>query len=267
MASAIKFTDSVAESYEKYRGTIFFEPYAKDMAERLTKGNIKSILEIACGTGQVTRLLRAKLPGARIVATDLNPSMIDVAKKIVSEQDKIEWMLADAQVIPFDENSFDAIICQFGLMFVPDKQRAVNEAYRVLKPGGRFIFSTWDTIQNNSINNITQEIVNSFFDGDPVTFWEVPFSMYNPQELEKLMANAGFKNISVQNVLRQGYSPSVHDATTGITVGSPAHLSIMERGPEKLPEIQNKVKEAFIKEYGEKDLKVPLSALVAEGVK
>ena len=267
MASLIKFTDSVAENYEKYRGTIFFEPYAKEMVSRLEPKNINSVLEVACGTGQVTRLLRAKLPAARIVATDLNPAMIDVAKKIVSEQDKIEWLLADAQVLPYNDNTFDAVLFQFGIMFIPDKQKAINDAYRVLKPGGKFIFNTWDSIQNNPIIKITQEVVNSFFDVDPVTFWDIPFSMYNPEEHKKIMSDAGFKNITVQNVTLNGYSPSAQEAAIGLTVGSPAHTYIMERSPDLLPEIQKKVTEAIVKEFGEKDLKIPLSAWVAEGVK
>src|SRR5205823_6905995 len=151
MSSSAEFTNNVAENYEKYMGPIFFEPYAKDMTDRLGTGNITSILEIACGTGQVTRLLRTKFPDAKITATDLNPGMLETAKKIINEKDKIEWLIADAQELPFDENTFDAVICQFGLMFLPDKQKGINEARRVLKPEGKFIFNTWDSMQNNPV--------------------------------------------------------------------------------------------------------------------
>ena len=104
MASTTSFTANVAENYEKFMGPLFFVPYAKDIVSRLP-GNINSVLEIACGTGQVTRLLREHFPEARIVATDLNPGMIEVAKKIIGEQDKIEWSVADAQELPVDLRS------------------------------------------------------------------------------------------------------------------------------------------------------------------
>src|SRR5438132_1761728 len=152
MSSNTVFTNSIAENYEKYMGPIFFEPYAKDTVNRLSSGKVNSILEIACGTGQVTRLLRERFPDAKIIATDLNPGMLELAKKIVKPEDKIEWLAADAQELPFGENTFDAVICQFGLMFVPNKQKAVNEAYRVLKPDARFIFNTWDRIEKNLVN-------------------------------------------------------------------------------------------------------------------
>src|SRR5436190_14112443 len=167
MPSTTSFTANVAENYEKFMGALFFVPYAKDIVSRLP-GNINSVLEIACGTGQVTRLLREHFPEARIVATDLNPGMIEVAKKIIGEQDKIEWSVADAQELPFDDNTFDVVICQFGLMFLPDKQKGVNEAFRVLKPGGRFIFNTWDSMKNNTVYIIANDVTNSFFSDNPI---------------------------------------------------------------------------------------------------
>src|SRR5437773_1985343 len=123
MSSNTVFTNTIAENYEKYMAPMFFEPYAKDMATRLLPDKINSILEIACGTGQVTRLLRMKLPKAKIVATDLNPGMLELAEKIIGTEDKIEWQIANAQELPFGDNTFDAVVCQFGLMFVPDKQK------------------------------------------------------------------------------------------------------------------------------------------------
>lgn len=265
MAQA-EFTSTVAENYEKHRGTMIFMPYAKDMAARL-HGNISSLLEIACGTGQVTRLLRAQFPDARITASDLSPEMIEVAKKIIGEQDKIEWLIADAMALPFDENTFDAVICQFGLMFVPDKQKGVDEAYRVLKPGGRFIFSTWDTLQNNPINSIAQEVTNSFFKNEPLTFCEIPFSMYDPGELKKLMTDGGFKNVKVQKISLRGYSPSVRAAVIGLTTGSVIYSNLAEQRPELIQEIQDKITEAFIKEFGAENLSIPLSAWITEGIK
>lgn len=266
MASTISFPANVAENYEKYMGPLFFEPYAKDLIARLP-GNINSVLEIACGTGQVTRFLREHLPKARIVATDLNPGMIEVAKKIVGEQDKIEWSAEDAQELPFDDNTFDAVICQFGLMFLPDKQKGVNEAFSVLKPGGRFIFNTWDSMKNNPVYIIANDVTNSFFPDNPITFWNVPFSMYNPDEMESLMKNAGFTNINVERVFFEGHTDSALDATTGLTLGTPMYLAICERYEKLIPEILKAVSEEIAKKYGETSLTIPMNAWVVEGVK
>ena len=266
MPLSTEFTNKIAENYEKYMGPLFFVPFAKDIAGRV-QHNVKSILEIACGTGQVTRPLRERFPEAKITASDLNPGMIETAKKLMGEQDKIEWSIADAQNLQFGDNTFEAVICQFGLMFVPDKQKAVNEAYRVLKQGGRFIFNTWDKIDNNLINKIANDVTNSFFADNPITFWDIPFSMYDPAELKKLMSGAGFKNVSAQNIILTGNSPSAREAATGLTSGTPVYSYLAERNENLIPEILDKVTEAIAAEFGEKNLQVPLSAWVAEGLK
>lgn len=267
MSSNTIFTNSIAENYEKYMAPMFFEPYAKDMANRLSSNKINSILEVACGTGQVTRLLRKVLPGARIVATDLNPGMLELAKKIVNENDNIEWLIANALELPFEENTFDAVICQFGLMFVPDKQKAVNEAYRVLKPGGRFIFYTWDKLETNPVSLIANEVIASHFKDFSFNFYDIPFSMYDPDELKSLLNSTGFKNISIENVQLTGYSATAEDAAKALCDGTPAYLAICEHNKDLLPDIRKSVVDAIEKEFGSASLTIPNAAWIAEGMK
>ncbi len=267
MSTNTVFTNTIAENYEKYRGPMFFEPYAKDLAKRLNSKNITSILETACGTGQVTRLLRKQLPGAKITATDLNAGMLELATKIINPEDKIEWFIADAMELPFDENTFDAVICQFGMMFVPDKQKAVNEAYRVLKPGGRFVFSTWDSIEKSIITEISRDVLNSYFKDKPADFYSVPFSMFSPEENEMLLENAGFKNASVENIKYTGDCSSAENAAIAMTEGSPAFLDICERDKTLLPAIQKTLCNEIKKVFGPSSFKIQLEALIAEGVK
>ncbi len=267
MSTNTVFTNTIAENYEKYMGPIFFVPYAKDMADRLSSGKINSLLELACGTGQVTRLLRARFPDARIVATDLSPGMLEFAKKIVNPADKIEWLIADAQELPFGENTFDAVICQFGLMFVPDKQKAVKEAYRVLKQGGIFILSTWDRIENNPIFQLAKDAVSSYFKDGPPDYYSLPFSMYDPAEIESLFRTSGFEHVSVENVHCSGYSPLVEHAAKALTEGQPVYHSICELDEKFLPQIQRAVSNAISNEFGSTSLKIPHSAWVAEGMK
>ena len=265
MSSNTVFTNRIAENYEKYMAPMFFEPYAEDMARRFSAGQVNAILEVACGTGQVTRHLREHLPNARITATDLNAGMLEYAKKTVGAENDFEWLIADAQNLQFGENSFDAVICQFGLMLMPDKQRAVNEAYRVLRPGGRFIFMTWDKIDPAS--KIVNDVINSYFKDDPPDFYAVPFSMYKPGELRQLLETGGFKNIIIENISKMGYASSPEDAAKALTEGTPAYLSICERDEKLLPEIQRSASLAIEKEFGAGSFKTLLKAWIAEGEK
>jgi len=141
------FSGSIPALYDKYLGPLIFEPYAEDLAQRLSTLDAARVLEAAAGTGIVTRALLHALPGSvAIVATDLNQPMVDHAAAQVSSG-RVTWQKADAQSLPFPDSVFDAVVCQFGVMFFPDKRQAYREARRVLKPGGRFIFNVWDKLE------------------------------------------------------------------------------------------------------------------------
>ncbi len=155
------FVGSIPENYDRYLGPVLFDPYAADLVSRLNVSADASVLELACGTGIVTRRLRDRLGSeVRLIATDLNDAMLSYAARKFKPEDAIEWKQADAADLPFADQSFDAVVCQFGLMFVPDKERALSETYRVLKPGGTFLFNVWDAIEYNELAHIahTMEI-------------------------------------------------------------------------------------------------------------
>lgn len=259
--NSMQFTASIAENYEKYLAPVFFISTSKDLVSHL-KGSPGNILEIAAGTGQVTRNIVKSFPEATITATDINPGMLDVAKKIV-QSENITWMVADACELPFDDNSFDAVICQFGVMFFPDKQKAMNEAFRVLKPGGQIVFNTWDSLEINRICKIPDDVVSRVFPSDPPPFYKTPFSMYDPAEIEGLLRNAGFNNIKVENKKIEGYSESPDNAVTAFTEGNPIYLQIMERDPAILPVFQKMLREEFVKEFGTGRFTIPLSEFIA----
>src|SRR5437870_8968818 len=133
------FTGSVPAFYDRCLGPVLFEPYANDLVARLDVGDDQRVLELACGTGIVTRRLREALPeSATLVATDLFDAMLVHARSVVPDAG-IEWQQADAQDLPFADGSFDTVVCQFGLMFLPDKVRGFREARRVLRDGGSLI--------------------------------------------------------------------------------------------------------------------------------
>ncbi len=154
-----RFTDSISEIYERDLVPMLFAPYARVVAERLRERAPTQLLEVAAGTGALTRALDETLPAScTIVATDLNPAMITRANAVGTTR-AIEWRQADALALPFDDGSFDAVVCQFGAMFFPDKVRGFAEARRVLRPGGVFMFSTWDTLETNEFAHVVTEAV------------------------------------------------------------------------------------------------------------
>lgn len=266
MSQKPAFTSVVAENYEKYFSPMFFAIPAKDLAGRMPD-NIKLVLELACGTGQVTRILEERFPNAEIIGTDLFPGMIEIARSVSGKDSGIEWKTMDATDISFDDNLFDAVVCQFGVMFFPDKQKAFNEAYRALKPGGTFIFSTWDSIEKQHIAEVNVEVVNSFFPNDPVTFFDIPFSMSDPAEMEELMKNSGFKNVLIEYVELEGSTASAKDAAKGFILGNPIYNYICERDEKLLPEILNAVRERFSEEFGAGAFNISLSVIITSGIK
>lgn len=256
----MQFTAGIAETYEKYLAPVFFISTSKDLVTHIP-GSPEKILELAAGTGQVTRILVERYPDAKIFATDLNPGMLDVAKRIVTGKN-VSWDIVNAEEIPYSSDEFDAIICQFGIMFFPDKPKALGEAYRVLKPGGTITFNTWDKMENNNICYIADNVVKDVFVNDPPPFYHIPFSMYDTEEITSMMQNAGFKNIKIENRHIEGFSDSVENAVIAFTEGNPIYLQIMERDPGILPVFKQKLHEAFKKQFGDNSFKIPLSEFI-----
>src|SRR4249920_2641392 len=164
------FAGSIPKLYETQLVPLIFQPYALDLVERLKNRQITRLLEIAAGTGVVTRALATTLdPGVAIVATDLNQAMLDEAAAVGTTR-PVEWRQADAMALPFPDREFDAVVCQFGAMFFPDKAKAFAEARRVLRPGGTFIFNVWDRISENEFADTVTAALETVFPKDPPRF-------------------------------------------------------------------------------------------------
>lgn len=165
------FARSIPDLYQRYLVPLIFEPYAVDLVDRIASRSLDSVLELAAGTGVVTRRLASVLPeGVSIVATDLNPPMLDLASKIGTAR-HVEWRQADAMQLPFANGMFDAVVCQFGVMFFPDRSKAFAEARRVLRPGGGLIFNAWDRIEENEFADTVTTAVGALFPDDPPRSW------------------------------------------------------------------------------------------------
>ena len=257
------FVGSIPENYDRYLGRVLFDPYAADLVARLDLPESAAVLELACGTGIVTRRLRDRLgPTARLVVTDLNEAMLDYAARKLGPEATVEWKQADATELPFDDQSFEAVVCQFGMMFFPDKERALRETYRVLKPGGIFLFSVWDKIENNQLPHIAHTIISRFFDDNPPDFYEVPFSFHDPEAIKSLVSAAGFKQIQVSLLPVEAVSSSARDTAKGLVHGNPVIAAIKDRDESSVPEIEAAVAAAVADQCGDAPVRARMQALV-----
>ena len=231
------FAGSIPALYDKYLSPLIFEFYASDMARRLSGLKSGSVLEVAAGTGIVTSALIKILPPAvSLVATDLNPGMLDVAKA-KDTTSRVSWQQADAQALPFPEAAFDAVVCQFGVMFFPDKPKAFHEARRVLKKGGRYLFSVWDIIADNEIADLVTSAVADLFPNDPPRFLaRTPYGHHNKDAITAALRQAGFSDVAVETITARSKASSAADAVTGLVQGTPLRSEIEARDATRLAE-------------------------------
>jgi ubiquinone/menaquinone biosynthesis C-methylase UbiE len=262
----VAFTGKIPENYDRYLASLLFDPYAEDLVARVPVHDDVRILEVACGTGIVTRRLVDKLAGrGSIVATDLNEAMFAHARKGLPRRGDATWRHADGTSLPFETRSFDVVVCQFGVMFFPDKAAGAREAFRVLKPGGVYLFSVWDTLDENPVPRLTHETIAGFFPSDPPKFYTVPFSFHDVNAIEALLRDAGFEAVRCERVAKEGKSASAAEAALGLIEGNPVCAEIMQRRPEALGDIKAAVAARLARELGDQPLRTPLRAVVVTG--
>jgi ubiquinone/menaquinone biosynthesis C-methylase UbiE len=258
------FTGSIPEHYDKCLGPALFDPFAADLAQRMPAKPPGDVLEIACGTGLLTRRLRERLdPAHRLVATDLSKAMLDYARGKLGGRDGIEWRVADALELPFADGEFGAVACAFGFMFVPDRAAAFREARRVLKDGGIFLFSVWDRIEENSHAAALAQVVEQLFPGDEEMRFRIPFEMSDPALLRRLLAGAGFKELRIEKKRIQVDRVSARTLAVGQIRGTPRSLLIEQRGVP-LDDVVEKLAAALAKTGDADPYRAPAQAVVVE---
>jgi ubiquinone/menaquinone biosynthesis C-methylase UbiE len=237
---AAGFTGSIPEHYDQGLGPMIFVDYADEMAQRVAACNPARVLETAAGTGIVTRRLRDVLPACvRLTATDLNAPMLDIARTKFRPGEDVEFQPADAMALPFADGSFDAVVCQFGVMFFPDKESSYREVHRVLAPGGRYFFSVWDSHRYNPFGRIVHQVAGSFFPADPPQFYSVPFSCHQIDPIKESIIAAGFTDFSAAVVTLEKEIPDAAAFARGLVYGNPLIDQIRARGgvePERVAE-------------------------------
>lgn len=258
------FAGSIPKLYESHLVPLIFEPYAADLRKRAGELNVSRILEIAAGTGVVTRAL-ASLPneGMSIVATDLNQAMLDQAAATGTAR-PVQWQQADAMALPFADAEFDAVICQFGVMFFPDKPRAYAEALRVLRPGGTFIFNVWDSLADNEFADVITTALAEAFPDDPPRFLErAPYGYHDRVTIERDLASAGFtKPARIVTLAARSRAPSAQEPAIAYCQGSPLRSEIEARDATALGEVTAKAAAALAQRFGAGAVDGKIQALV-----
>jgi ubiquinone/menaquinone biosynthesis C-methylase UbiE len=245
------FAGSIPETYDRFLVPLIFESYARDLAERLARVEPREVLETAAGTGVLTRAMASRLPAqARIVATDLNQTMLDHAQKR-SHDGRITWRQADALALPFEDQRFDIVACQFGAMFFPDKVQGYREARRVLKRGGHFFFNVWDAISANEFPDVVTQALATLFPQDPPRFMvRIPHGYHDVEKIRAELTAAGFKEISIATVEGKSRASSPREPAIAYCEGTPLRNEIEARDASRLADATKTAAEALERRFG-----------------
>ncbi len=258
-ASDAEFKGSVPEIYDRHLGPFLFEPYAAEVARRVRDVPVKNVLEVAAGTGILTRALRDTLPrDTRIVATDLNAPMVAYGARKVAA-DNVTWAQADGMSLSYADGEFDVVVCQFGAMFFPDRVRGFREALRVLAPGGRYIVAMWAPVEFSPVSQTVERAVAAVFPDDPPGFISrTPHGHGDPAVTQRELREAGFTEIRVEDVACTGRVRSALDPAIGFCQGSPLRGEILARDASRLDEVT----QAVAARFGNGPFDAPLRAFV-----
>jgi len=258
VTSDTSWVDSMPAVYDRALGPALFAPFAAYLAEAVVGLTPRRVLELAAGTGVATGELIAALPGTEVVATDLNPAMVAFgAAKVPGAT----WRVADALHLDEPAGSYDLVVCQFGVMFFPDKPAAFAEAARVLRPGGRLLVAVWDVVEASPFPAALMAGIAAARPVDPPTFVaRVPHGYPDPEQIEADLRAGGLEPVSVERVVLQGTSPSAATLADGFCRGTPLRFALQERGD--LDELTAAIAAEMTARLGEGPVEGDLAALV-----
>jgi len=258
------FAGSVPKLYETLMVPMIFQPYAEELKERVAATNARRILELAAGTGVVTRALATiENEALSIVATDLNQAMLDQAMAVGTAR-PVTWRQADAMALPFAGGEFDAVVCQFGAMFFPDKPKAFAEARRVLRPGGVFIFNVWDRIAENEFADTVTTALEGVFPGDPPRFMaRTPHGYHDPELIARDLTAGGFaRPPRITTVAARSRAASAREAAMAFCQGTPTRNEFEARDASRLGEATAAAAAAIERRFGTQAVEGKIQALV-----
>jgi ubiquinone/menaquinone biosynthesis C-methylase UbiE len=258
------FAGSIPENYDRYMVPLIFEPFAEDFARRAAFFSPSAVLEIAAGTGVVTRALAPKLSaGASYIVTDLNQPMLDYAASRQAPDNRITWRQADALALPFEDAAFDLVCCQFGAMFFPDRSSAYREAKRVLKPRGHFLFNVWDRIEENVFSDDVTNALAKFFPNDPPRFLaRTPHGYHDTALIRRELEDAGFSHVVIETKAEQSRASSPRVPAVAYCQGTLLRNEIEARDAGKLQAATDYAASAIAERHGSGEVAAKIQAHV-----
>jgi len=258
------FAGSIPELYDRLFVPLIFQPYADDMARRVAALAPSRVLETAAGTGVVTRAMALALPAhVELVATDLNQPMLDRAVAVGTSR-PVHWQQADAMQLPFGDECFDAVVCQFGVMFFPDKAHAFSQARRVLRPGGVLLFNVWDRIEDNELAELVTATLAEVFPADPPRFMaRTPHGWFDQAATARDLANAGFSvPPRIETVTERSRAPSALTAAMAYCQGTLLRTEIEARQGATLAQATTICEAAIARRFGAGEIDAKIQAHV-----
>lgn len=218
----------MADAYERWLGPTVFQPFATDLARRVHARSPQRILELAAGTGVLTRELVGAGASVEVTATDLNLAMVGLGQRLAPDA---TWQQADAEDLPFEDESFDVVTCQFGVMFFPDKEAAFSEARRVLASDGTLLLSTWDAVTTHDFAAGLVAGIERALPADPPSFVvAIPHGYADVEMVVGDVHAGGFGDVRVDTITLEGRAPSAADVAMGFCTGTPLRAEIEARG-------------------------------------
>jgi ubiquinone/menaquinone biosynthesis C-methylase UbiE len=258
------FAGSIPGFFDTYLVPLIFEAYASDLARRVAHFGPAQVLETAAGTGVLTRALAPLLRAdARYAVTDLNQAMLDRAAARQGSDHRIVWQQADALHLPFSDRSFDAVCCQFGAMFFPDRTAGYREALRVLNRDGVFAFNVWDRIEHNEFARMVTDAAGAIFPDNPPLFLErTPHGYHDVAEIDADLRQAGFTILEIATLEQRSIAPSARDPAIAYCQGTPLRNEIENRAPDALQTVTERAAEAIAATYGQGPVSAKIQAHV-----
>ena len=263
------FAGSIPQLYDRFLVPLIFEHYARDLAARVAQANPADVLETAAGTGVLTRAMAARLPAqVAVTVTDLNQPMLDHAAASLRHDGRFAWRQADALALPFGDEKFDVVTCQFGVMFFPDKVKGYAEARRVLKTRGRFLFNVWDRIADNEFALVVTDAVATMFPADAPRFLaRTPHGYHDVARIREDLTAAGFASIAVETLAGTSKAPSSRDVAIAFCQGTPLRNEIEARDASRLEDATQAAADAVARRFGSGAIEGRISAHVITAVR
>ncbi|SDE12063.1 class I SAM-dependent methyltransferase [Ruegeria marina] len=260
---AAKFTGDIPTHYDAGLGPVLFSDFGDRLCAAACEGTATRAIELAAGTGIVSRKLRDTLPReALLLVTDLNAPMLEVARRKFSDSENVEIALADAMDLDYEDAAFDLMVCQFGVMFFPDKPASFREAARVLRPGGRYVFNVLSAMQENPYSQIAYAIPAQFFSGEPPGFYKVPFHYGDPDVVHKDLAAAGWQDVTHETIRLRKKIMDPEAFARGLVYGNPVIDELRTLGGVDPEIVAEAVLRALEVTFGPTDMTMPLEATI-----